>query len=140
MDGCVNRRHSAINVDVNRDSIQATVTQLHNCTVYNIEYLPITTCSLLFLVIHKNRLQPSRRMDNPGCSCFFCHPKIEVEALAKSNFAFMFDNWPFHRRSVLVPSQQSFLSQIARYLQTRFPHASFIPLFKLLVSDIFFPL
>lgn len=64
-------------------------------------------------------------MDNPGCSCSFCQPKIEARILAKSNLAFVFDNWPFHRRSVLDPSQRSSLSlslsQIARYLQTRFP-------------------
>lgn len=64
-------------------------------------------------------------MDNPGCSCSFCQPKIEAGILARSNLVFVFDNWPFHRRSVLDPSQQSSLPQIAWYLQTRFPHASF---------------
>lgn len=76
-------------------------------------------------------------MDNPGCSCSFCQPKIEAGILAKSNLAFVFDNWPFHRRSVLDPSRPSSLSQIARHLQTRFPHASFIPLFKLPVFRYF---
>lgn len=76
-------------------------------------------------------------MDNPGCSCSFCQPKIEAGILAKSNLAFVFDNWPFHRRSVLNPSRPSSLSQIARHLQTRFPHASFIPLFKLPVFRYF---
>lgn len=67
-------------------------------------YNPITTSSSLLLLMHRNRLQPSRRMDNPGCCCSFCQTKIETGIRAKNNLVFVFDNWPFQRRSVLASS------------------------------------
>lgn len=80
-------------------------------------YNPIITSSSLLLLMHRNRLQPSRRMDNPGCCCSFCQTKIETGIRAKNNLVFVFDNWPFQRRSILASSQQPSLHLIARYLQ-----------------------
>lgn len=67
---------------------------------YQSQHPPHCCCS------HRNRLQPSRGMDNPGCSCSFCQPKIEAGIRAKTNLVFVLDNWPFQRRSVLASSQQ----------------------------------
>lgn len=66
----------------------------------------IITASSLLLLMHRNRLQPSRGMDNPGCCCSFCQTKIEAGIRAKNNLVFVFDDWPFQRRSILAASQQ----------------------------------
>lgn len=68
--------------------------------------LSIITSSSLLLSMHRNRLQPSRRMDNPGCCCAFCQTKIEAGIQAKNNLVFVFDDWPFQRRSILTASPQ----------------------------------
>lgn len=65
--------------------------------------------------MHRNRLQPSRRMDNPGCCCSFCQTKIEAGPRAKNNLVFVFDNWPFQRGSVLESIQWSSCYLKARY-------------------------
>lgn len=62
--------------------------------------------SRLLMLMHRNRLQPSRGMDNPGCCCSFCQTKIEAGIRAKNNFVFVFDDWPFQRRSILAASQK----------------------------------
>lgn len=67
---------------------------------YQSQHPPHCCCS------HRNRLQPSRGMDNPGCSCSFCQPKIEAGIRAKTNLVFVLDNWPFQRRSVIASSQR----------------------------------
>ena len=73
-----------------------------------------TSSSLMSLLTHRNRLKPSRGMDNPGCCRSFCQTKIEAGIGAKNNLVFVFDDWPFQRRSILAASQQPSLFLIHR--------------------------
>ena len=48
-----------------------------------LSFCHIITSSALLLLTHRSRLQPSGRMDNPGCCCSLCQTKIEAATQAK---------------------------------------------------------